>query len=202
MNLNDAPISGETMKKYGISVTIILIASALILGCVTPTPTAVPTDGTPTVLPTQAPVPTPTPKATLTPYDTEKPQHQYMKNGILVWHPRTFRADDWMLPIAQPGKDTSTHGVVQELIFENPTIYNQTVSSWNIKSLFNYKIDGVTGFLLSYNMFYDDYRGFYSEITLLPGEHRKVNMYSYIVGDREYEKYKGFINTQVDISPQ
>ncbi|WP_230739096.1 hypothetical protein [Methanooceanicella nereidis] len=193
------------MRKNVSFILMILLMSAMLAGCTGPGTdngaTVTPDAATPTPAPTQNPVPTPTPAPTLTPYDTDKPQKQYLSNGVLLSHPKTWRGEDWMMPVAMPGENPAHHGVVQELVFENPTDSNKTVSSWNLKSMFNYKLDYKTYFLISYDIFYDEKKGFYSDLRLAPGEQKRVFMYSYIVGDREYDKYSGFINEQVNISP-
>lgn len=190
------------MKTYTILVMMILLASAMAIGCVGglngngPGPT----DKTPTIVPTQAPQPTMAPSPTLVAYDTGRPQKVPLTNKVLVTHTRTLRGEDWMLPTPQISNTRCSHGVVQELIMENPTSETLTVSAGeDLKSIIVYKYEGKLGFALVYDVFYNESSGFFGSVTLAPSERRKVMMYSYIVDDSKYDQYRGYYLDTVGI---
>jgi hypothetical protein len=189
-----------------IMLTFILLASTGALGCVSCTniwspfgPTYSPTVAS--VSPTSEATVTPSPSAKYITVETDSPPYQYMPNQARVSHPRYYRTADWEMPVPAKGGLTSmSHGVIHELEFWNPTNENKTISVYNLKSAFYESKDLPHKFVQSYEMFYSDQGGFFSEFTLKPNERKTVLMYSYINDDANYEKYRGYFIEPVSVS--
>ncbi|HTY91526.1 MAG TPA: hypothetical protein VMC84_10150 [Methanocella sp.] len=196
-----------------IILTIILLASSTAMGCVVCNNIIPPLIG-PTYSPTVAPA-TPTPQATITPsvsprfitVEADNTGYQYMPNpggpgdSALVAHPRYYRTEDWEMPVPyKGGLSPMSHGVIHELEFWNPTGTNKTISVYNIKSAFYESKDTPHKFVPSAEVFYDAGKGFFTEFTLPPHEHRTVLMYAYINDDSVYEKYRGYFIEPVSLS--
>jgi hypothetical protein len=190
------------MKKIAL-LTLILVASASAMGCIVckdvfqPGPTYTPTVAgpTPTATPTDI---SPLPPQYLT-IETNSPPNQNMPNQTFVSHPRYYRTADWTLPVPQQGLTQAHHGVIHELDFWNPTDQYKTISVYNLKSAFYETMDSPSMFIQSYEIFYGDQDGFFSQFVLSPHEHRTVLMYAYITDDAVYEKFKGHIMEPVSV---
>lgn len=211
ISLNSPQYKGETMKKLVI-LAIILLASTLLMGCVicrdfgTKTPLKVPT-----ISPTSITGPTAQPSvaASTSPtnilneanrHDTDSPPNQYMPNQVLVSHPSYYRTADWALPVpAQGGLKPYQHGVVHVMEFWNPLDKTETISVYNLKSAFYQNKTYPNTFIPSYEMFYADGQGFYSQFDMAPHERKTVYMYAYM-SDDDYNKYRGHIVEPVSVS--
>jgi hypothetical protein len=197
---------GETLKKM-IFLTIILLVSSTSLGCIVcknilpfPGPTYSPTVASP--IPTTPEVSaSPSPSTKYITVETDSPPWQYLPNQARVSHPRYYRTADWEMPVPAKGALTPMHhGVIHELEFWNPTDSNKTISVYNLKSAFYESKDTPHKFIQSYDMFFDESEGFYSEFTLSPDERVTVLMYSYINDDSNYDKYKGYFIEPVSVA--
>lgn len=198
-------LRGETLKKL-IILTIIMLTSATAMGCIDKNilpPANGPTYSPPvaSIQPTVQVTENPSVSPKLIEVPTYSPPYQYMPNQARVSHPRYFRTEDWEMPVPAPGSlKPAHHGIINEMEFWNPLDHSVNISVYNLKTAFYEKRDIPSKFMTSYEMFYDDRRGFFSQLTLAPGEHRTVLMYSYIMDDALYEKYRGYINEPVSVS--
>ncbi len=194
------------MKKM-IILMVILVASTTAMGCVTCKnilgpiygPTYTPTVASPSPTPPAYQSPSPSPKYIK--IETDSPPYQYMPNQARVSHPCYYRTEDWEMPVPAPGSlKPAHHGVIHELEFWNPTNENKTISVYNLKSAFYEKKDTPHKFVTSAEIFYEEGKGFFTEFTLQPNEYRTVLMYSYIIDDSNYEKYRGYFVEPVSVS--
>jgi hypothetical protein len=198
---------GETLRKMMLIVLVLVASMSAMgaMGCITCKDILAPLYGptyTPTVAsPCPTPISSPSPSQKYIKVETDSPPYQYMPNQARVSHPCYYRTENWEMPVPAPGSlKPAHHGVIHEMEFWNPTGENKTISVYNLKSAFYEKKDTPARFVQSYEMFYEDGKGFFSEFTLQPNERRTVLMYAYIIDDSNYEKYRGYFVEPVSVS--
>lgn len=188
------------MKKL-IVLTIVLLASAAAMGCVSCrgfipliSPTIAPTVGQsepPSATVTVTPMPSGTLPLNFKEYETGTPPNAHMANDVLVSHPTYYSRDDLSMPVSpEKGLKPAHHGVIHKLEFWNPTDSNQTVYVNYFPSSFIERYDSDGRFVTAQEIFYDSSEGFFSVFDIGPHERRTVYVYAYIT-DEDFDKYQG-----------
>lgn len=202
---------GEIVRKIMLTLTLAVAVLALaVAGCTSPTgtPTAHPTDTTPSTIPTQT-APTGTPAPTpwlggLTKYANGGTQP--LVSQVTCTFEAVYYDSNWTMPHAlQTQYGFARHGAVYQLFFANPTGSNQSIAAgYEIKSNIQYYSNGVRGMVASSDVFYDPAtQTEFGEIKLKPGESRTVYMLAYITNDTAFVTHKsGLERPSLDVNPQ